>query len=176
MVRLGYSVACACMLGVVFVSALAAQDTADQSKAASAASAKFVNFPGLPTCLKGAVQNGDPASGPAVILAKAQTGCVVPWHWHTASEQLMIVSGSGTMEMKDHAPQKLAQAAYVNLPSKHQHQFHCTANCTFFISTGGAFDIHYVDKSGNEIPPEQALKARAGKRAEKPEAGAKKGK
>jgi hypothetical protein len=36
--------------------------------------------------------------------------------------------------------------------------FRCTASCTFFITTDGAFDIHYVDASGNEIPVDQALK------------------
>ena len=138
-----------------------AQDAAKASKTAAPVAAKFMEFPGLPKCLVGSVQNGDPMKGAAVILAKGKTGCVVPWHWHTASEQLMFVSGTGTVEMKDEGKKSLSAGGYVNLPGKHQHEFRCTASCTFFISTDGAFDIHYVDASGNEIPVDQALKPAA---------------
>ncbi len=55
---------------------------------------KFTNFPGVPECMMGAVQEGDPSKGNAVLLLKAQTGCMAPWHWHTPSEQLMMVSGA----------------------------------------------------------------------------------
>ena len=35
---------------------------------------KFTNFPGVPQCMMGAVQQGDPAKGNAVLLLKAQSG------------------------------------------------------------------------------------------------------
>lgn len=141
---------------------IAAQDAAHAKKAAAPeGAAKFMEFPGLPGCLVGSVQNGDPMKGAAVILAKAKTGCVVPWHWHTATEQLMFVSGTASVEMKDAGKKALSAGGYVNLPGKHQHEFRCTASCTFFITTDAAFDIHYVDASGNEIPVEQALKPAA---------------
>jgi quercetin dioxygenase-like cupin family protein len=96
--------------------------------------------------------------GAAMILLKTKSGCVIPWHWHTAREQLMIVSGTGTVQMKDEKPQRLLAATYVNLPGKHQHEFRCTTSCTLFVAIDGAWDIHYVDKAGNEIPTEQVLK------------------
>ena len=141
--------------------AVFAQDAAHPKSDGVAAPAKFMEFPGLPSCLVGSVQNGDPMHGAAVILAKAKTGCVVPWHWHTATEQLLFVSGTGTVEMKDAGKKTLAASGYVNMPAKHQHEFRCTSSCTFFLTTDAAFDIHYVDASGNEIPVEQALKPAA---------------
>jgi hypothetical protein len=43
------------------------------------------------------------------------------------------------------------------MPGKHVHQFTCASACSAFVSSDAAFDIHYVDTSGAEIPPETAL-------------------
>ena len=140
----------------------------DDAKAvyAAGANAKFVNFPGLPTCMTGSVENGDPSKGGSVILVKAASGCKVPWHWHTPTEQLMVVSGSGKGEMKDGSPVMLHTGDFLSLPAKGVHQFTCLRACSFFLSNDGAFDIHYVDASGQEISPEEALKQ--GAEAKKP--------
>ena len=50
-------------------------------------------------CLSSAVETGDPASGRSMLILKASAGCVVPWHFHTAEEQLIIVSGTVLAEM-----------------------------------------------------------------------------
>ena len=49
----------------------------------------------------------------------------------------------------------------MSLPGKGVHQFTCVLACTFFLTSDGAFDIHYVDSEGKEIPPDQALKPMA---------------
>jgi len=130
----------------------------DQALFAPAVKSKFINFPGLPGCMKGSVQSGDPSKGASVILGKGSAGCQIPWHWHTATEQLMMVSGAAKVEMKDGAPILLHTGDYVSMPTKHVHHFTCQATCTLFIASDAAFDIHYVDSSGQEIPPDQALK------------------
>lgn len=153
--------AACCLLSVVFLTGLALHARAeDKMVYAGKATSKFVNFPGLPTCLMGSVQNGDPSKEASVILAKAPAGCAVPWHWHTASEQLMIVSGSAKVAMKDGKPASVHSGDYLALPGNNVHQFTCVAACTFFIAPSGAFDIHYVDKEGKEISPEEALKSK----------------
>ena len=154
-----------CLLSAVFVFGFAFQiaNAEDKMVYAGRANSKFVNFPGLPKCMTGSVQNGDPSKGASVILAKSTAGCTVPWHWHTADEQLMIVSGSAKVSMKDGQPTSLHGGDYLSLPGKNAHQFTCVAACTLFINPSGAFDIHYVDKDGKEIPPEEALKSRAKK-------------
>jgi quercetin dioxygenase-like cupin family protein len=138
-----------------------AEDAAKPMYTASA-TAKFMTPPGLPACTKSVVLSGDPATGGSLMLIKAAAGCVVPWHWHTPTEVLMFVSGHGKGEMKDGAaPVALHPGDYLSLPGKGIHQFTCVLACTFFLSSDGAFDIHYVDASGAEIPPDQALKPKA---------------
>jgi quercetin dioxygenase-like cupin family protein len=128
---------------------------------AASASDKFANVPGLPTCTKSVVLSGDPSKGGSLMLVKVATGCVVPWHWHTPTENLMMVSGRGKGEMKEGSPVMLHPGDYLSLPAKGVHQFTCVAACTFFLSSDGVFDIHYVDDAGKEIPPDQALKSKA---------------
>ena len=129
---------------------------------------KFVNFPGLPTCVKGAVLHGDPMGDKgAVLMLKATAGCLIPWHWHTSTEQLGMVSGSSKLEMKGGPAKTLTPGTYVYLPSKHQHQFTCSTACSLFLATEAKFDIHYVDSTGKEISPEEALKTKSGGAAKK---------
>jgi quercetin dioxygenase-like cupin family protein len=154
----------ACSLLLVALVAGPALAFADDAKPMSTASApaKFVNFPGLPTCMRASVLSGDPSKGAFLLLVKTSTGCVVPWHWHSITENLMFVSGQGKGAMKDGgAPVALRAGGYISLPGKDVHQFSCVMSCTFFLSADGAFDIHYVDASGAEIPPDQALKPKA---------------
>lgn len=148
------------LVSAVFVVGMALQVARAEDKMVYAAKAtsKFVNFPGLPACMTGSVQSGDPSKGASVILAKATSSCTVPWHWHTADEQLMIVSGSARISMKEEKAVSVHSGDYVSLPGKHVHQFNCLAACTLFIAPSGAFDLHYVDKDGKEISPEEALK------------------
>jgi quercetin dioxygenase-like cupin family protein len=117
----------------------------------------FAAMPNLPSCATAAVLSGDPSKGASVLLAKSTAGCVIPWHWHTPTEHVMMVSGSAKLEMKDGAPTVLGAGGYAMLPGKHVHQFSCPSACSFFVSSDGAFDIHYVDANGQEIPAEKAL-------------------
>ncbi len=89
----------------------------------------------------------------------------------------MMISGKGKIEMKDAAGMKydytyvpslaVSPGDYVYLPGKHPHQFSCSTACMFFDVTEGAFDIHYIDNGGKEIPPDQALKPAAKPAAKK---------
>lgn len=118
---------------------------------------KFVTFPGLPACMLGAVENGDPSKGPSMIALKGAAGCVIPWHWHTPNEQVMIISGKARMEMKGGKSEILAPGTYALMPGKHMHQFTCVSACTGFVHSDAVFDIHYVDSAGKEISPEAAM-------------------
>jgi quercetin dioxygenase-like cupin family protein len=128
---------------------------------------QFSAFPGMPGCSPGSVQSGDPAKGPSIILAKANTGCTVPWHWHTPNEHLMVVNGTARVEMKSEKPITLRAGGYAMLPAKHAHQFVCTSSCLFYVHSDGPFDIHYVNSQGNEISPDEALKSTKGAAATK---------
>lgn len=118
---------------------------------------KLAPMAGLPACTIVAVESGDPSKGASVIVFKAKAGCVVPWHWHTPVENVMLVSGSAKVEMKGGSSSTIGPGGYAMMPSKHVHQFTCTTACTAFVTSDSVFDIHYVDASGNEIPPDAAL-------------------
>ena len=143
---------------VLMALSLAAPVYAEEHMSHSASpAAKFGPVPGLPGCIVVSPRQGDPGKEAFVVLAKANTGCKIPWHWHTGKEQLMFVSGSAKVEMKE-ATSTMSAGDYINLPAKHQHQFTCLAACKFFIESDRAFDVHYVDREGKEIPQEEALK------------------
>ena len=145
---------------VLLVSASAyGQETMGQSSGRNIAEMKFTTIPPLPTCAVGSVQSGNPGAGPSVILAKIAAGCSVPWHWHTPNENVMMVSGLGRMEMKDGKPVTMRAGAFAMMASHHVHQFTCLRACQLYIYSDVAFDIHYVNKEGNEISPADAMNA-----------------
>ena len=119
---------------------------------------KLEPMPGMPACTTMAVESGDPSKGSSVIVFKATAGCKIPWHWHTPTEHVMIVSGSAKVEMKGGGNATLGPGGYAKMPSKHVHQFTCVSACSAFVYSDVAFDIHYVDASGKELPPDAALK------------------
>jgi quercetin dioxygenase-like cupin family protein len=141
----------------LFANATLAQSAADAA-GKNVSDIKFGAFPGMPTCSSGAVLSGDPAKGSSIILARAKPGCVFPWHWHTPSEHIMMVSGSARVEMKDAKPMTLKAGGFAVMPSHHVHQFDCTKACMLYVYSDAAFDMHYVDAKGQEIPPDEALK------------------
>lgn len=121
-------------------------------------SLKFASVANAPACAQSAVIRGDPAKGAAVLLIKLASGCRVPWHWHTANEQIMVVSGAGTLEMKEGQKLAIGPGAYASMAARQVHQANCSKACLLFNTTDGVFDIHYVDSAGKEISPEEALK------------------
>jgi quercetin dioxygenase-like cupin family protein len=144
---------------LLVLSTAQAQPPASEPGARNMSGLKFVPTAGLPTCVQIAIESGDPAQGAFVALAKAKTGCAVPWHWHTGSEQLMIVEGTARVQMKDTGkPVALRAGGFAMMPARHVHEFRCTQACTFFLYSDQKFDIHYVDPQGKELRPEDALK------------------
>ena len=139
---------------------LAAQGTEEKSIVAPAASAKFSTIPNAPECFTVAVEKGDPTSGPSVLLAKFAPGCVAPFHWHTPTETVMLVSGSLELQMKDDKPFVAHHGDFVYLPAHHVHRATCAGSspCLVFLTSEAAFDIHWVDAAGQEISLEAALK------------------
>ena len=139
---------------------LCAQQAEDKPIVATAASAKFTAIPNAPECFTIAVEKGDPSKGASVILARFAPGCVAPFHWHTPTETVMVVSGSLEVQMKDDKAFVAHHGDFVDLPPRHVHRATCqgSAPCLVFISSNAPFDIHWVDATGQEIPLETALK------------------
>ena len=156
------------IIGLAFFCSFLNAEDSGMAILKSPASEKFINLPGLPTCMTVSVQRGDPSKEASVMLFKFAAGCVVPWHWHTPNETLMIVSGHGRAEMKGSAPIPVGPGAYAYLPAKGVHQFTCLSGCVAFLSSdAGPLDTHYVDQDGKEMSAEQALAKPMGHKASK---------
>jgi hypothetical protein len=63
-------------------------------------------------CLLSAVEAGDLKTGRSTLILKAPSGCVVPWHSHTAEEQLIVITGSVVSEMLDHKATRLGPGGF----------------------------------------------------------------
>lgn len=140
---------------VLSVNAAAAQTTMSYK---AMGSTKFGPHPALPACATIAVQDGDPATGPSVIALRASKGCVIPWHWHSAGERLILVRGAANLEMKDSPSVTLHPGDFALMPARHIHRLKVLASLELYDIPEAAFDIHYVDADGKEIPPADALK------------------
>ena len=143
------------------VGGISADDTGDKAIVNPAASAKFGAVPNAPKCFTVAPEKGDPSRGASVILAKFAPGCVAPWHWHTPTETVMVVSGALEAQMKGEKALVAHRGDFLDMPPRHVHRATCqgAAACLVFISSTAAFDIHWVDADGKEIPIEAALKS-----------------
>jgi len=150
---------------VVVISSMAispslhAQETMTHPMSRNVSDLQFGAFPGLPTCATGAVLSGDPSKGGSIILSKVSAGCVFPWHWHTPTETLMLVSGKVHLQAKGGPEMTLTAGGFASMPSRHVHQFRCDTQCLLYVQSDTAFDMHYVNAEGHEITPDDALKA-----------------
>ncbi len=126
-----------------------------------AAAAQFTPMANVPECAAAVADRGDPSKGSAFFFTKTTSGCVVPWHRHRPNEQVMRISGSFRMEMKGEKPVSLRGGDLAIMPAHHIGRLTCISSvpCIAFVYSDGAFDIHYVDKAGSEISPDEALKA-----------------
>ena len=115
---------------------------------------KYTPIPSMPSCASGAILRGNPRTGPAWVYLKLASGCRVPWHWHTANEDMLVISGQGRIEMKDGPPLQFAPGAFAALPKHHVHRASCSRTCILFSIADAAFDINYVDDSGRAISAE----------------------
>src|SRR2546426_5427831 len=77
-------------------------------------------------CLQSATESGDPTTGRSTLILKASPGCVVPWHFHTAEEQLIIINGSVLAEMTGHPPTRLGPGGVAMRGGRMPHQ--CTGH------------------------------------------------
>lgn len=107
-----------------------------------------VNFPkdNKPDCLQFAIENGDLKTGPSTAIMKAAPNCVVPPHYHTAEEQLIIVRGEVSTGMEGMQDTVLGPGGFAMMTSKQVHWFACTAKeeCLMFVTFDRAYDIVWV--------------------------------
>jgi quercetin dioxygenase-like cupin family protein len=99
-----------------------------------------------PDCLLFSIENGDLKTGPSTAIMKAAPNCVVPAHYHTAEEQLLIVRGDVSTGMEGMPDTVLGPGGFAMMASKQVHWFSCTAKeeCLMFVTFDRAYDIVWV--------------------------------
>ena len=107
--------------------------------------AKFVPDEDV-ACLSYALESGDPEHGASTLALKAPPGCVVPWHYHTAQEQLIVVQGEALTEMEGMSPKILGPGGFASMLSREKHQFTCKgkSECILFVTFDRTYDIFWV--------------------------------
>jgi quercetin dioxygenase-like cupin family protein len=133
---IGFSVA----IGLVGTAALAAGATHGAILTQEAAS--FEQDQDV-KCLQSALASGNPETGPSTFLLKATPGCLVPWHFHTAAEQLIVTRGKVMTEMQGMKATTLQTGGYAMMPGKVAHQFTCTGahECLMYVMFDQKYDI-----------------------------------
>jgi quercetin dioxygenase-like cupin family protein len=99
-----------------------------------------------PDCLQFFLETGDLKTGPSTAIMKAAPKCVVPPHYHTAQEQLIIVKGDVSTGMQGMQDTVLGPGGFAMMPSKQPHWFTCTAKeeCLMFVAFDRAYDIVWL--------------------------------
>jgi len=106
--------------------------------------------PGLPPGAQAVVLSGDPSKPePFTLTVKFPDGYTVPAHWHSMTENVVIVSGNmmlGMGEKVDASAMKtVGPGGYVMLPKEMRHYVKAKGAATIVIYGTGPFDITYVD-------------------------------
>jgi hypothetical protein len=138
------------MIKVLFVAALGGLCSVALAQSAMTgtvkpfASVSFAPDPDV-ACLGSALETGTPPTGPSTLILKASAGCVVPWHSHTAQEQLIVVAGEVRAEMTDHPPTLLGAGGFAMMGGGMAHQFTCQGReaCVMFVTFDRAYDIKW---------------------------------
>jgi quercetin dioxygenase-like cupin family protein len=99
-----------------------------------------------PDCLQFFLETGDLKTGPSTAVMKAAPKCVIPPHYHTAQEQLIIVKGDVSTGMRGMQDTVLGPGGFAMMPSKQPHWFTCTAKqeCLMFVTFDRAYDIVWL--------------------------------
>lgn len=100
-------------------------------------------------CLKGALENGNPDTGPSTFLLQAPAGCQVAAHYHTAEEQLIVIRGSVLTGMQGMRSVTLTAGGVAVMPGKAIHWFSCSGKdpCLMAVTFNQKYDIVWVNAS-----------------------------
>ena len=142
---------------ILFLAGIASAQTASAppAKPGLVKTLSNVKFEGDETkCLRSATENGDPDTGPSTLILKAAPDCKVPWHYHTAEEQLIVTGGTVQAEMDGMAAATLNAGGFAMMPSKVKHRFSCQSKteCVMFVTFDRKYDIVWVKDSSTANP------------------------
>ena len=83
-----------------------------------------------------AVLHGDPTKANADVFLRIPANAVIPEHWHTSAERMVLVTGELSVAYKGQAKVVLKPGMYAYGPAKLPHSATCagSASCVLFIA------------------------------------------
>lgn len=107
--------------------------------------------PFLPTGCAIAVVHGDPAKDNVDIFFKLPAKAIIPLHWHTSAERMILVSGELQVTYDGQAPIVLRPGNYAYGPAKLAHKGVCASDvpCILFIAFESPLDAVAVAAESN---------------------------
>ncbi|MEO7837086.1 MAG: cupin domain-containing protein [Acidimicrobiales bacterium] len=89
-----------------------------------------------------AVLHGDPAKANADVFLKVPAKAVIPDHWHTSAERMILVAGELHVTYKGQPKVVLKPGMYAYGPAKLAHSASCAGKvpCVLFIAFESAVD------------------------------------
>ncbi|GGA82802.1 hypothetical protein GCM10011521_21370 [Arenimonas soli] len=93
------------------------------------------------------VLNGDPAGPASDVFFKVPGGSVIPHHWHTSPERMVLVSGELQVHYDGQEPRTLRTGMYAYGPARLGHSAVCAEGepCILFISFSAPVDAVPTD-------------------------------
>jgi quercetin dioxygenase-like cupin family protein len=91
-----------------------------------------------------AVLRGDPKMSNADILFRVPGKSVIPNHWHTSAERMVLLQGKMKVTYQGQDPIELKKGTYAYGPAKAKHRAVCTSQkaCVLFIAFNEPVDAH----------------------------------
>ena len=91
-----------------------------------------------------AVLHGDPAQPNADVFLRVPAKSVIPSHWHSSAERMVLVEGVLQVTYSGQAPVTLRPGSYAYGPAKAPHSALCrsASPCVLFIAFEGPLDAH----------------------------------
>ena len=92
--------------------------------------------PFLPKGCEISVLQGDPAKSNADIFFKVPANSIIPRHWHTSAERMVLISGELHVTYDGHKTTVLKPGTYAYGPAKLPHKAECkkAGPCILFIA------------------------------------------
>jgi quercetin dioxygenase-like cupin family protein len=134
--RLAASAALSALLLADPFAAAYAQD-APLARTAGDAALKWGGCPDfMPKGCEVAVLHGDPARNNADVFFRVPANAVIPRHWHTSAERMVLVAGELHVTYDGHATAMLRPGSYAYGPARLPHKAECGAAgpCILFIA------------------------------------------
>jgi len=120
------------------------------SRTAGDAALKWGGCPDfMPKGCEIAVLHGDPAKNNADVFFKVPANAVIPRHWHTSPERLVLVAGELHVTYDGHETAVLKPGTYAYGPSRMPHKAVCgdAGPCILFIAFESPVDAVANDEA-----------------------------